>query len=160
MNRHLVLIAIVLIAGATAYSFMSLERTLEGNRAEPDSLKPEHALSPALPAPETGDNDERKRRAAMRAEYDRLEQARDAVRKQLGILNSRLWKLRLPPDRAREIQEQMQQGHALLKNPPLLGAFSGTDEIAGETGKVSEVNVRLKALEEDVEKLLSVQQSR
>ena len=160
MNRHLVLTAIVLIAGATAYSFMSLERTLEGNGAEPDNSKPGQAPLPAHPAAKTGGNEERERRAAMRAEYDRLEQARDAVRKQLGILNSRLWKLRLPPDRAREIQEQMQQGHALLQNPPLLGAFSGTDEIAGETGKVSEVNDRLKALEEDVEKLLAAQQSR
>lgn len=160
MNRPLTLIAIVLIAGATAYSFMSLERALEGDRARPGYSRPEQAPTPALSAPETGANDERKRRAAMRAEYDRLEQARDAVRKQLGILNSRLWKLRVPPDRARAIQEQMQQGHAFLKNPPLLGAFSGKDDIAREIEKVRGVNDRLKALAEDVEKQLADQQSR
>ena len=160
MNRNLILIAIVLLACATAYSFMSLERTLEGNGAGPDNAEPAQASIPVPPVPDIEDNERRKRRAAMRAEYDRLEQARDAVRKQLGILNSRLWKLRVPPDRARAIQEQMQQGHALLKNPPLLGAFSSVDEIAGETEKVRGIKDRLKTLEEEVEKQLADQQSR
>ena len=160
MNRNLILIAIVLVAGATAYSFMSLERTLKGNGAGPDNAEPAQASTSALPAPDIEDNERRKRRAAMRAEYDRLEQARDAVRKQLGILNSRLWKLRVPPERARAIQEQMQQGHALLKNPPLLGAFSSVNEIAGEIEKVRGINDRLKSLEEEVEKQLADQQSR
>lgn len=160
MNRNLIFIAIVLVAGATAYSFMSLERTLEGNGAGPDNAEPAQASIPAPPAPDIEDNERRKRRAAMRAEYDRLEQARDTVRKRLGILNSRLWKLRVPPDRARAIQEQVQQGHALLKNPPLLGAFSSVDEIAGEIEKVRGVNDRLKILEKDVGRQLADQETR
>ena len=159
MSRNLILIAIVLIAGATAYSFISLERTVKGNSPTPYGSSQAQAPPAALPAPGTEDDEARSRRAAMRAEYDRLEQARAAVRKQLGRLNSRLWKLRVEAEQSRAIQEQMQQGHALLKNPPLLGAFSSPGEITREIEKVREVNERLKSLETEVEEYLASQQS-
>ena len=66
----------------------------------------------------------------------------------------------MPPDRARAIREQVRQGHALLKNPPLLGAFSSVDEITGEIEKVRGINDRLKTLDKDVERQLAGQQSR
>ena len=155
MSRNLILIAIVLIAGATTYSFISLERTVKGNSPTPYGS----SQAQAPPAAGTEDDEARRRRAAMRAEYDRLEQARAAVRKQLGRLNSRLWKLRVEAEQSRAIQEQMQQGHALLKNPPLLGAFSSPGEITREIEKVREVNERLKSLETEVEEYLASQQS-
>ena len=160
MNRNIVFAAIVLIAFATAYSFISLDGTVKRQAAAPDAVPPGQATSPLKPEPGPAQAAERKRREAMRVEYERLEQARDGVRKQLAKLNSRLWKLRVPPDRARAIQEQLQQGHALLKNPPLLGAFSSVDEIAGETEKVNGVSARLEALEADVEELLATRQPR
>ena len=157
MNRNIVFAAIVLIAFATAYSFISLDGTVKRQAAAPEFVP---ATSPLEPEPGPAQAAERKRREAMRAEYDRLEQSREAVRKQLGVLNSRLWKLRVPPARARAIREQLAQGHALLKNPPLLGAFSSVDEIAGETEKVNGVSARLEALEADVEELLEAGQPR
>ena len=66
----------------------------------------------------------------------------------------------MPPDRARAIQEQLAQGYALLKNPPLLGAFSSADEITREIEKVDGVSVRLKALETGVEELLATRELR
>ena len=160
MSRNIVFAAIVLIAAATAYSFISLDGTVNRQATEPNDVPSEQADSSLNPEPGPTQAAERKRREAMRAEYERLEQARDGVRKQLAELKSRLWKLRVPPDRARAIQEQLAQGHTLLKNPPLLGAFSSVDEIAGETENVDGVSARLEALETDVEELLAARESR
>ncbi|MDE0156464.1 MAG: hypothetical protein OXS28_12765 [Gammaproteobacteria bacterium] len=160
MNRNIVFAAIVLIAAATAYSFISLDGTVNRHETGADGVLPGQAGSSLNPEPGPAQVAERKRREAMRAEYEKLEQARDGVRKQLATLKSRLWKLRVPPDRARAIQEQLAQGHALLKNPPLLGAFSSVDEIAGEMEKVSGVNARLEALGTDVEALLAAREPR
>jgi hypothetical protein len=160
MNRNIVFTAIVLIAAATAYSFLSLDGTAGRDETGPDNVQSGQARSPMHAEPGPARTAEQKRREAMRAEYDRLEQARDGVRQQLGILKSRLWKLRVPPDRSRAIQEQMRQGYTLLKNPPLLGAFSSADEIAGETEKVNGVNDRLKTLETDIDGYLAARKSR
>ena len=160
MNRNIVVTAIVLIAAATAYSFLSLDGTAVRNETEPDNVQSRPAESPMPAEPGPARTAEQKRREAMRAEYNRLEQAREGVRKQLGILKSRLWKLRVPPDRSRAIQEQMRQGYALLKNPPLLGAFSSADEIARETEKVNGVNDRLKTLETDMDGYLAARDPR
>lgn len=160
MNRNIVFTAIVLIAAATAYSFLSLDGTAGRDETEPDNVQSRQAKSSVHAEPGFAQTAEQKRRQAMRAEYDRLEQAREGVRKQLGILKSRLWRLRVPPDRSRAIQEQMRQGYALLKNPPLLGAFSSADEIAGEIEKVNGVNDRLKTLETDMDEYLAVREPR
>ena len=160
MNRNIVFAAIVLIAAATAYSFISLDGTVNREEAEAEDVSSGKAGSSLYPESGPAQAAERKRRDAMHAEYEKLEQARDGVRKQLAKLKSRLWKLRVPPERARAIQEQLAQGHALLKNPPLLGAFSSVDEIAGETEKVDGVSARLEALETDVEELLAARESR
>ena len=159
MNRNIVYAAIVLIAAAMVYSFFSLDGMVNREEAEPNAAAPGRAGSSLNPEPAPARAAERKRREAMRAEYEKLEQARDGVRKQLARLKSRLWKLRVPPERARTIQEQLAQGHALLKNPPLLGAFSSVDEIAGDTEKINDVSARLAVLETDVEELLAARES-
>ena len=160
MNRNIVVTAVVLIAAATAYSFLSLDGTVKRSEAGANDIPSRPPAAPLEAEPDPAQAAERQRREAMRAEYDKLEQARDAVRKRLGKLKSRLWKLRVEPERARAIQEQLHQGYALLKNPPLLGAFSSVDEIAGEIEKVNGVNDRLEALEADVEELLAARQPR
>ena len=160
MNRNTVFAAIVLIAAATAYSFMSLDGTATRQEAGPDRAAPGRAAPSAEPGAGPARDAERRRREAMRAGYEELEQARDGVRKQLARLKSRLWKLRVPPDRARAIQEQLAQGQALLRNPPLLGAFSDPDGIAREIDKVGEVSARLDALETDVEEMLAARDPR
>ena len=159
MNRNIVFSAIILIAAATAYSFLSLDGTAGRDKTEPDNaFRSEQATSSMLEESDSAQTAEQKRREAMRAEYAKLEQERDAVRKRLGILKSRLWKLRVPPERAREIQELMGQGYALLRNPPLLGAFSSTDDIAREIKKVNGISDRLETLETDIEAYLSREQ--
>ena len=160
MGRNLIFGAIILIIVSIAGSFLLLEGALKQDWREAGSADAALAPVSARPDPELEDADGRERRAAMRAEYDRLEQAREALRKRLGRLNARLWKLRLPPEQVRAIQKRMQQGHALLKNPPLLGAFSGADEINVEINRVRQINDRLKMLEAEVEQRLAEQPSR
>ncbi len=87
--------------------------------------------------------EEERRIERMRAEYARLEMVRDSVRKQLGKLKARLWGLTLPVEQANEVTERMQQGHAALKDPLLLGAFHSTDDIRREIEKVENISAGL-----------------
>ncbi len=97
---------------------------------------------------------EERRVAAMRAEYARLESARDEVRLRLGRIKARLWKLRLPAAQARAMETQLRQGHALLHNPPMLGAFYDADDIRREITRVTAVGAELEQLEAAVEEQL------
>lgn len=146
MNRYIIIPALILVVPGAVYLY------LNSNDREQRHVAPARAGTPparqeSMPDPSA----EQQRRAAMRAEYDKLEQARDALRQQLGKVRTRLWGVRVPPARAREIQEQMFRGHSLLKNPPLLGAFSSVAEIAGEIRKVDEVRTGLEGLEAEIQ---------
>lgn len=160
MNRNLLLITLVLIAGIAG--FLSLNA---GRKAvkEPDlkvDSRPQEAPSAVQAAPEQDVSENQKRIARMRSAYAELEQARDSVRRQLGRLRSRTWKLQVSPDQARAITGQMQQGYAILRNPPMLGAFSNADEIRQELAKVTRIADKLSALEITVREYIAAQETR
>ena len=160
MNRNLVFIALVVIIGASAYLLLNLDRTANTDQEQPDMVL-SSATGPAHPQMTERDvSGGKKRIAAMRAAYAELEQARDTVRLQLGRLKSRTWKLQVSPDQARAITEQMQQGYAVLKNPPMLGAFSSAGEIRRELAKVTRIADKLSALETTVKEYIDVQEAR
>ena len=160
MNRNLLYIAFVLIAGAAGILLVSLDRTAITEQEQPVNEAPEQAVPSLSPEPEQDVSGDHKRIAAMRAEYARLEQARDTVRLQLGRLKARTWKLRLTPDQARTIRDQMQQGYAILKTPPMLGAFSSAGEIRKELAKVTRIADKLGALETTVQEYIAAQEAR
>lgn len=160
MNRNLVLIALVLIAGGAGYLLLKPDKTANSDQEQQDIVLAGEATAAQRQAPEHDVSRDKKRIAAMRAAYAELEQARDTVRRQLGRLKARTWKLQVSPDQARAITEQMQQGHAILKNPPMLGAFSGTDEIRRESAKVTRVADKLSALETTVKEYIADQETR
>ena len=159
MNRNIIFIAFILIAAGTGYLFLSSDRALKGDQeAQIGAISQEEAPSVGQ-APEQDSSEDKKRIARMRAEYAELEQARDTVRRQLGILRSRVWKLQLPPDQARVITEQMQRGFAVLKNPPLLGAFSSVEDISKEIIRVTETGNKLTTLEITVQEYITAQET-
>lgn len=122
----------------------------EPGEAKKNALAPalEPASAPARPAPSAEAlAREEKRLAALRAEYAELERARGALRQQLGKLKARLWKARLPAAQAKALTRQMRAGHALLKDPPLLGAFRNAEAVRRETAKVNSVAGKLRDLE-------------
>lgn len=160
MNRNLVFIALVIIINASAYLLLNLDRTVNTDQEQPD-VALSRATGPTQPQVTEHDVPGGKKRiAAMRAAYAELEQARDTVRLQLGRLKSRTWKLQVSPDQARSITEQMQQGYAILKNPPMLGAFSSAGEIRRELAKVTRIADKLSALEITVKEYIDVQEAR
>lgn len=75
--------------------------------------------------------------AQMQERYTLLEQERTDLRRELGKLKAQLWNVKLPPERARKITEDMSQAFTLLKNPPMLGAFHDIAGIEREYGRVS-----------------------
>ena len=160
MNKNIVFISLVLIAGTAGYLFLSPDRPAMREQGQPNIIPPQEAKPVVKQVREHDVSEDQKRRAAMRSEYAELEKARDRVRRQLGKLKSRLWKLQLPPDRARAITEQMQKGYAILKNPPMLGAFFGVDDISRELEKVKRISERLQTLETAIQEDLAAREER
>ena len=159
MNRISIFIAFILIAAGTGYLFLSPDRALKGDQEAQVGAKPQEEAPSVGQAPGQDLSADKKRRARMRAEYAELEQARDTVRRQLGNLRSRVWKLQLPPDQARVITEQMQRGYAVLKNPPLLGAFSSVGDISKETTRIKAIGNKLTTLEITVQEYLTARET-
>ena len=144
-NSFLLLVAI-LAAGLFWLNFAPEEP----GEAKKNALAPAPApaFAPPRPAPSAeAQAREEQRLAALRAEYAELEQARAALRRQLGRLKARLWQARLPAAQAQALTRQMRAGHALLKNPPLLGAFRNVEAMRRETAKVNSVTGKLRELE-------------
>ena len=159
MNRNIIFIALILIAAGTGYLFLSPDQTLERDQAAQVDAKSQEAPPPVEQAPGQDLSADKKRRARMRVEYAELELARDGIRRQLGKLRSRLWKLQVPPDQARAITKQMQRGYAALKNPPMLGAFSSVGDISKETNRIKEIGNKLTALEITVQEHITAQET-
>ncbi|MBI4005978.1 MAG: hypothetical protein HY356_04865 [Gammaproteobacteria bacterium] len=90
------------------------------------------------------------RRAAMQMEYDKLTKARKNLEKRLSRLKAVLWDVELPKEQGEKITEQMKNAYALLKNPKMLGAFSGVSEISDELSRVEFVYNNLEGVEESV----------
>lgn len=101
-------------------------------------------------SPQDGVQEDEQRRAQMEAEYQKLEDARQELRRHLGLLKTKLWNLELPAEQARRVGDDLRQGYALLKNPPLLGAFRDQQGIQRESRKVEAIQEKLA----EVEKLL------
>ena len=148
--HYFLLLAAILTAGLLWLNFAPEEPGEAKKNALAPALTPSPAPVPAparpVPSAEALAREE-KRLATLRAEYAELEQARAALRQQLGRLKARLWKTRLPAAQARALTKQMRAGHALLKNPPLLGAFRNVEAMRRETAKVNSVAGKLRDLE-------------
>ena len=159
MNRISIFIVFILIAAGTGYLFLSPDQALKGDQEAQVGAKSQEEAPSAGQTPEQDLSADKKRIARMRAEYAELEQARDTVRRQLGKLRTRLWKLQLPPEQARVITEQMQRGYAVLKNPPLLGAFSSVGDISKETTRIKAIGNKLTTLEITVQEYLTARET-
>ena len=147
---YFLLMGTALAAGLFWLNFTPEEPGEPKKNAPAPALAPSPAPAPAPARPATSAEAlarEEKRLAALQAEYAELEQARGALRRQLGKLKARLWKARLPAAQARALTKQMRAGHALLKAPPLLGAFRDVEAMRRETAKVNSVAGKLRELE-------------
>ena len=158
MNRKIVIIILILIAGGVGYAFLDFAGTHKEDPGQA-SVVPSRQEPPTQQAQEQDLSEDERRRAKMRAEYAELELARDTVRRRLGKLRSRVWKLQVSPDQARTIREQMQQGYAALKNPPMLGAFSSVDDIRKNMARVKVIDNKLKTLEITVQENITAQET-
>ena len=143
MNNNFIFFLLLVAALAGGLFWLNFAPEEPG---EPKKNAPAPAPARAAPSAEALAWEE-KRLAALRAEYAELEQARGALRQQLGKLKARLWKARLPAAQARALTKQMRAGHALLKEPPLLGAFRNVEAMRRETAKVNSVADKLRELE-------------
>jgi hypothetical protein len=88
------------------------------------------------------------RRAAMQAEFDQLAKARRDIDQKLNKLKVVLWDLKLPKAESDAITETMKNSYAMLKNPRLLGAYSGVEEISTELARVKYLYAQLQEIED------------
>ena len=109
----------------------------------------EQAETPASP-PQESVQEEEQRVVAMQMQYAELEKLRNELRRTLGKLKAQTWNLKLPPQQANRISDEMRNGYALLKSPPMLGAFHDLEEIDREIDRVRGNLERLLEIEQFV----------
>lgn len=83
------------------------------------------------------------RRAEIAAAYAELQAARKSLQQELGNLKGRVWGLELPGATAKKIGDDMMAAQFLLKEPPLLGAFSDVAGVRAEQARVDAARTRL-----------------
>ena len=88
------------------------------------------------------------RRAAMQDEFDQLAKARRDLNQKLDKLKVVLWDLKLPKAESDAITETMKNSYAMLKNPRMLGAYSGVEEISAELARTKYLYSELQAAED------------
>ena len=88
------------------------------------------------------------RRAAMQAEFDQLARARRDLDQKLNKLKVVLWDLQLPKAEGDAITAKMQNSYAMLRNPKMLGAYSGVEEISTELARVKYLYTQLQEIED------------
>ena len=84
----------------------------------------------------------------MKMVYAKLEESRNRLKGRLGIIKARTWNLELSPEQAGEINKEVNRSYVLLKNPPLLGAFSSVEEIEKGIRKLEAIHNKLDKAEE------------
>ena len=91
-------------------------------------------------------NDER--HEIMTSEYKVLEKERGILKQRLARLKHHMWGLKFEKNKAKEINEVLLNAHRLIKNPNMLGAFSGVESIRDETMKLKFANKSLDRVTE------------
>ena len=91
-------------------------------------------------------NDERYE--IMTSEYKVLEKERGILRQRLARLKHHMWGLKFEKNKAKEISEILLNAHRLVKNPNMLGAFSGVESIRDEIMKLKFANKSLDRVTE------------
>ena len=87
------------------------------------------------------------RRAAMQTEFEQLARARRDLNQKLNKLKVVLWDLKLPKAESDAITETMKNSYAMLKNPKMLGAYSGVEDISTELARIKYLYARLQEIE-------------
>lgn len=112
----------------------------------PEVIANETDLSSELNAP----SDDEKREL-MTAEYEILEQARKKLKRHVSHLKHDMWGLKFASDTAKKMSTSVMSASRLLKNPHMLGAFSGVEGIKDEIAKVKFAEKSLVEVDEIIE---------
>lgn len=94
----------------------------------------------------------------MRAEYERLEEARTKLKRHIARLKHEMWGLRFPADIAKKISMTVLGANKLLKNPHMLGAFYSVEQIKDEIAKVEFAENSLIEIDEIVKAAIEEKQ--
>ena len=94
-------------------------------------------------------NDESKRKL-MAVEFERLEEARNDLKRHIALLKHQMWGLRFPPEVSKKISQTVLGANRLLKNPHMLGAFHNVEQIKDEIAKIDYANSTLVEVDEIV----------
>lgn len=142
------LLAIVVLAG---FYFVFVPRESAGPKhTQPvGTAKSAGAASAAAQAAEKREAEKRKK---MEAAYAALQKDRDTLKRQLGLVRTDVWGLKLPWQQADAIEDKLLNGYKLLKHPPMLGAFTSVEEISEERARVQGALDDLAQIEQELKK--------
>jgi hypothetical protein len=123
---------------------------------------PLSGLEIATPPPATANSEENAGKAAaatdaeearyqaLKSEYAKLEKARRNLAIRLRHVDYIIRQAQLPPEQLQSIRADLQNAGRMLHNPPLLGAFNGTDDVHRELERIARMNDRFDAIERQI----------
>lgn len=85
------------------------------------------------------------------AAYEELEEGRKKLKRRLSRLKHDMWGLKFAPDQAKKMSSIMLEGHKLIKNPEMLGAFFTVKQIEDEIAKISFAGKSLNEIDRMIE---------
>lgn len=147
--KYILGIVFIMIVATLIFIFRPQSTPVAG---KPGSVSEEITPPVEETAPERNQAEADLRRAAMQAEYDELAHARRDLEQKLNKLKVVLWDIKLPRAESDTVTETMQNSYAMLKNPKMLGAYSGVEEISTERARVKYLYAQLQQIEDKYRK--------
>lgn len=144
------LLAIVVLAGLY---FAFVPRQSAGpNQTQMAKAEAARAAAAARAAQAAAEKRAAEKQKQIEAAYAELKKDRDRLNRQLGLVRTDVWGLKLPRQQADSIEDKLLNGYKLLKHPPLLGAFSNVEQISEERAKVQGALDDMAQIEQELKK--------
>lgn len=134
---------------ATVYFITRPEPVFEAGK---ETVVPQTKQEPVLDSSlvnEENASKENARRAAMEAEYTKLEKARRNLESRLNRLKAIFWGVKVPKEEYETISTQMKNGYKLLKDKKLMGAYTDVSAISNELSRVEFIDNYLQGIENE-----------
>ena len=144
--KYILAIVFVLVVATVIFIIRPQPNFEAGKAGSVPPTTPAAVVEKAGESPEQSQADQR--RAAMQAEFDHLAKARRDLDQKLNKLKVVLWNLKLPKAESDAISDTMKNSYAMLKNPRMLGAYSGVEDISTELARVKYLYTQLQEIED------------
>jgi ABC-type multidrug transport system fused ATPase/permease subunit len=145
--KYILLIVLFLI-GLTVFFITQPQPDFKAGKQTAESKATESETLTETTQPEPEVEAITQKRQEMEVEFEKLKKARRTLELRLARLKAILWGKEIPKEERDAINEEMKNGHQLLKNKKLMGAYSDVAAIRHELTRVEYISEYLRQVEE------------